>query len=289
MKRRFGDRKDGWRLRKVDPFFRIIPHIMTDRNDAQVFFSERIYLEETLKFIREVRREGYKLGFLQVVIATMVRVMSQKPKINRFVCGKKVYARNEISVSLAVKKEMSEEGEETTITVVFNPEDTIYDVIEKINIAIEQNKIVEENNSTDRFVKFLSKVPDFVYGGIVGFLKFLDRRGRLPETVRKLSPFHASMFITDLGSLGIKPVYHHVYNFGTNSIFIAFGTRKKEQKINNDQSVDHKKAIDLKVVVDERIVDGYYFAQSIKLATKILENPACLREKPEKVIVDDEI
>lgn len=289
MKRRFGDRRDGWRLKKVDPFFRIIPHIMKERSDAQVFFSEEIDLEETLKFIRELRREGYKVGFLQVVIAAMVRVISQKPKINRFVCGKKVYARSNISISFAIKKEMNEKAEETTVKVHFDPEDTIYDIMDKINKVIAETKVVEEKNNTDKFVKLLSHVPGFIYGGIVGFLKFLDRRGRLPKSVEDLSPFHASMFITDLGSLGIKPVYHHIYNFGTNSIFLSFGTRKKEHQINNDSTIDKVKRQELKVVVDERIVDGFYFAQALKLATKIMENPNCLREKPETVVVDDEI
>ena len=184
---------------------------------------------------------------------------------------------------------MSEEAEETTVTVKFDPEDTIYDVIERINDVIEVTKKQEEKNNTDKFVKVLSHVPGFIYGAAVGFLKMLDNIGCLPKFIRELSPFHASMFITDLGSLGIKPVYHHIYNFGTNSIFLSFGIRKKENLLNHDSTVDKIKKQELKVVVDERIVDGYYFAQAIKLATKIMENPYCLKEKPESVIVDDEI
>lgn len=289
MKRRLGDRKDGWRLRKIDPFFRIIPYIMKERNDAQVFFEERIYLDDSLKMIRELRKEGYKVGFLHVVIASMVRVMSQKPKINRFVRGHKVYARNEISFSLAVKKQMSEHAEETTVKIVFQATDTIYDVVDKINAVIDANKVVEEKNDTDKFVKFFGKVPGFVVGGMVGFIKILDNWGILPTFIYNLSPFHSSIFITNLGSLGIRPVYHHLYNIGTNTIFIAFGTRTKEQIFDTDMNIENKKAMDMKVVVDERVVDGFYFASAIKLAMKIMENPYILKEKPEQVVVDDEI
>jgi hypothetical protein len=289
MKRRLGDRKDGWRLRKIDPFFRMIPYIMRERNDAQVFFEERIYLEETLKMIRELRREGYKAGFLHVVIASMVRVMSQKPKVNRFVRGRKIYARNEISFSLAVKKEMNEHAEETTVKIIFEPTDTIYDVINKINAVVDANKVVEDKNNTDKFVKIFSKVPGFVVGGMIGLIKFLDNRGILPKVIYDLSPFHSSIFVTNLGSLGIRPVYHHLYNIGTNTVFIAFGTRTKEQVISDDMNLEHRKAMDIKIVVDERVVDGYYFASAIKLATKIMENPYVLKEKPEQVILDDEI
>jgi len=289
MRRRLGDRKDGWRLRKVDPFFRIIPYIMRERNDAQVFFEERIYIEDTLKMIRELRKEGYKAGFMHVVIASMVRVISQKPKVNRFVRGHKTYARSEISFSLAVKKEMSEKAEETTVKIVFEPTDTIYDVVNRINAVVDANKIVEEKNNTDKFVKFFGKVPGFVVGGMIGFIKMLDNWGILPRFIYNLSPFHSSVFITNLGSLGIRPVYHHLYNIGTNTVFIAFGTRTREQRFNEDNTLESKKAMDIKIVADERVVDGYYFASAIKLATKIMENPYCLKEKPEQVIIDDEI
>lgn len=288
MKRRLGDRKDGWRLRKVDPFFKLIPYIMKERSDAQVFFSEEIDLEETLKFIREIRREGYKVGFLQVCISAMVRTMSQRPKVNRFVNNKRVYARNEITSTFAIKKEMSDSAEETTLKVKFDPDSTIYDVLEKINAGIEENKSLDTENNTDKFANFVSKIPGFVYGWIIGFVKLLDRINLMPRSIIDLSPFHSSIFITDLGSLGIKPVYHHIYNFGTTSLFLAFGTREKKFEHDGDD-VKKTTKLTLRVVVDERIVDGYYFSQAIKLFKKIIENPNCLREKPEKVIVDDEI
>lgn len=289
MKRRLGDRSDGHRLRKADPFFRIIPHIMRDRNDAQVFFEERIYLENTQKLIRQLRKEGYKVGFLHILIASMVRVISQKPKVNRFVRGKKTYARNEISISLAVKKNMAEESEETTIKVLFDPEDTIYDVCDKINVEINKNKGETEANDTDKAAKFFSILPNFVVSFLIWTIKRMDNLGILPKFLLKLSPFHSSLFITDLGSLGIKPVYHHLYNMGTTSMFISFGLRSREQVIDDDLSVLNRKAMDLKIVVDERIVDGFYFSTAIKYAFRIMKNPEVLLEKPAEVITDNEI
>ena len=289
MKRRFGDRVDGYKIRKADPFFRVIPHIMPHRSDSQVFFEDRIYLEETHKFIRRLRKEGYRFGFLHVVIAAMVRTISQKPKINRFVVGRRTYARNEISFSLAVKKDMSEEAEETTIKVKFEPTDTIFEVIEKVNAAIELNKIKETENNTDFFAKLLARLPNFLLRFALNLIRFLDDHNKLPKKIIELSPFHASMFITDVGSIGIKPIYHHIYNLGTNTVFLAFGTRSKEQRISEDLQVDNRKAMDIKIVADERVVDGYYFAQAIKLSKRLLTNPELLTEKPEKVIVDNQI
>jgi len=215
--------------------------------------------------------------------------MSQKPKINRFVVGKRTYARNEISFSLAVKKEMAEDGEETTIKVKFDPHDTIYDVVDKLNVAIESNKGQSEDNNTDKFAKFFHILPQFIVTFAVWLIKWMDNHNLLPKFILELSPFHSSLFITDLGSLGIKPVYHHIYNFGTNTIFIAFGVRSKEQQIEDDLSVLNKKAMDLKVVADERVVDGYYFASAIKMAMKIMNDPTVLLTPPEAVFEDDEI
>lgn len=289
MKRRIGDRKDGYKLRHADPFFRIIPYIMREKNDAHVFFEDRIYLENTDKFIRKLRKEGLKVGFLHIVIASIVRTISQKPKINRFVIGRKIYARNEISFSLAVKKEMSEETEETTIKIIFEPTDTIYDVVKKINNEIQINKGVSDDNSTDKAAKLITLMPGFLIKFFMFLVRRLDDIGRLPKFLTELSPFHSSVFITDLGSIGIKAVYHHIYNFGTNTVFIAFGTKTREQVIDLDNNVKIRKAMDIKVTVDERVVDGFYFANAIKLAKHYMTHPEELLESPKEVIIDNEI
>jgi len=289
MRRRLGDRSDGHKLRKIDPLFRMIPHIMKDRSDAQVFFEDTVYLDETHKFIRELRKEGYRLGFLHVLIASMVRVISQKPKINRFVVGKKIYARNEISFSLAIKKDMSEESEETVIKFKLEPDATIYEVIKVVNETIEQNKKEDEKSSMDIFVKIFSKFPNFIYGGLMNFVRALDYLGILPKPIIKLSPFHSSIFVTDLGSIGIRPVYHHIYNLGTNTIFIAFGTKTKENTVNGDSEIVSRKKMDLKVVADERVCDGYYFAKSLKYAKIVMMNPECLKTAPDQIVIDDQI
>ena len=289
MRRRFGDRKDGYKLRKADPFFRIIPYLMKERSDAQVFFEDRVYLEETDKLIRQLRKEGHAVGFLHIVIASMVRVISQRPKINRFVVGKKTYARKEISFSIAIKKDMSEDTEETTIKIVFEPTDTIYNVIQKVNKQINDNKNTEDKNSTDKAAKFFSIMPGVLINWSLNFIRFLDAHGKLPRFLTDLSPFHSSIFLTDLGSLGIKGVYHHIYNIGTNTIFLAFGTKTKEQYIDEENNITIKKSMDIKVVVDERVVDGYYFAKSIKLAKRIMANPRQLLLPPNEVIIDNEI
>jgi hypothetical protein len=287
-KRRFGDRYDGRLIRSIDPFYRIIPYIMKTRSDAQNFFEDRIEIGHTEAFIKEMRKnnENEGIGFLHVVIAAMVRTISQKPALNRFIAGRRIYARNEILISLALKKGLSDESRETTIKVSFKPEDTLMDVVRKFNEAIIQNKKIEEKNKTDKTAKLVMMCPGFIVRFIVWLMSFLDNFGLMPKIINEVSPFHTSIFITDLGSLGIQPIYHHLYNFGTTSIFVAFGAKHRQTVINKYNHTVTKKYVDFKVVTDERIADGFYFASAFKMFRSLLQNPGRLMEPPEKCYED---
>ncbi|HBM80603.1 MAG TPA: hypothetical protein DD426_07185, partial [Clostridiaceae bacterium] len=169
----------------------------------------------------------------------------------------------------------------------FDPTDTIDDVAEKVNVAIEESK-KDQTDDTDATAKIIGACPGFIIRFIVWFMGFLDYHRKMPKTIYKASPFHTSIFITDLGSLGIEPVYHHIYNFGTTSIFIAFGTKHKEKVIDKDNNIVERKFINLRIVGDERIVDGFYFASAFKLFKKLMMHPEALEVPPEKVIEDME-
>jgi len=286
-KRRFGDRYDGRLLRTIDPFFKIIPYIMATRVDAQNFFEEKIPLEPIEAYLREKRQSGIKnIGFLHVVMAAMIRTLSQKPQLNRFIAGQKIYARNEILISFAIKKEMNEDSPETTIKLRFLPTDTIMDVVEKVNKAIEENKGAQAQNDTDKTARFITMCPGFLIKFIVWFCKLLDYYGWMPKILNEVSPFHTSIFVTDLGSLGIQSIYHHLYNFGTTSIFVAFGAKQRERVLDKEGNIKERKFITVKIVVDERIADGYYFASAFKLFRNLISFPQKLEEPPEKVVED---
>ena len=289
QRRRFGDRHDGKLLKKIDPFYKIVPYIMKTRVDSQVFFDDKIVLDKTEKYLKDVREQNINIRFLHIVCAAIIRTIAQKPRINRFVSGRKLYARNGIYISLAVKKDMSEESPETTVKVKFEPTDTIYDVVDKVNEVIKENQGQEVNNDTDKTAKLIMMCPRFLVKGIVAFVNWLDKRGRMPKALNRVSPFHTSLFITDMGSLGVQPVYHHIYEFGTTSIFVAFGLKNKEKYIDRNNNINERKFINLKVVVDERICDGFYYAKAFRIFRRYMENPHLLETPPEKVVEDNEI
>jgi hypothetical protein len=288
-KRRWGDRKDGFLVRSKDPFFRIIPYVMPTRVDAQVFFEDSVDILNAHTFVRQLRKEGYKASLLHVYILSMVRMISQRPKVNRFVVGKKTYARRDITFSLAIKNSMDLDAAEATVKLSFDPDVTIYDVIEKVNKVISENKGSETSNDTDVIARVFNALPSWLLNGVVAIIKGLDYIGLLPKFLVDASPFHSSFFVTDLGSLGIKGAYHHIYNFGTLSLFMAIGHKEKSFNVNRDETVQMNRSMTIKFVIDERIVDGYYFASSLKLVKDYVERPEQLKSKPKQIYIDDEV
>ena len=287
-KRRFGDRSDGYRVRNLDPFFQIIPCILRRRCDSQVMFDETLDLETLDRYIRQKRSGDLPtLRLIHVLLAASVRTFSQKPKLNRFILGKKIYARNCIKISIAIKRSMSEDGEETTVTPEFEPSDTLRDIVEKFDRIIAQNRgIDDQKNSTDVTARIVGACPTFLKSAIVVLIQWLDNRGLCPKIVGQVSPFHASAFITDVGSLGIGAVFHHLYEFGTCSVFVALGKRTTIPAVDENGEACKKKAIGLRFVLDERICDGFYSASAIKFMLRLLKRPELLEVPPEKIIED---
>ena len=219
-------------------------------------------------------------------IAAYIRMVSLRPGINRFVAGRRIYARNNIEVVLTVRRSMSTTSNETTIKAVFAPTDTIFDVYRKMNEKIDEIKFGGEDNNTEQVAGALLKLPRFLLRFAVSCLRVMDYFGIIPQKLLDASPFHGSMIITDMGSLGIPPIYHHLYNFGNLPMFIAFGAKRKAVELDREGKPVERKYIDFMAVMDERVCDGYYYASSFKYMKMFMHNPALLEVPPEKVVED---
>lgn len=280
----FGHRSDGKEIKTLPPIFKLIPCIMPERSDAHVYFKQDINLKYLDEYIDKKAEEGIKLSYMYVIYAAVIRILSERPELNRFIMNGRVYARNGIHVSLAVKKNLTDEGEETTTKLEFTGKENIFEVKERLDKLIEENKNVNNKNETDNLAKALSIMPTTLVKYVVKFLWFLDKHGMLPKSVINASPFHTSVFITNVGSLGIDTIYHHIYNFGTTSLFFSMG-KKKKSYIYEDDEIQVQKCITVGFVGDERICDGFYFANSFKQLQKYLRKPELL-ETPGEPKVD---
>ena len=284
-KRKLGDRRDGRRLRTLDGIHVATPFIMRQRNDACNQFAEEVNIGKADEFVRQqlmAGNEGFSL--LHVILAAYVRAISQYPYLNRFVSGQRIFARHKIEVLMVVKKEMSMSAPETSINVIFDPRDTVFDVYERFKVQV--TKATTTENETDGIAEFFRKFPRGLFKAVIAIIKSLDYVGLCPKILTESLPFWGSMIITSMGSLGIKPIYHHLYNLGNLPVFISYGTKRKGYELDRNGEVKTKKVVDLKVVTDERTCDGFQYATAFKAFKKYIENPETLMTPPEKVVED---
>ncbi|MGM9590247.1 MAG: hypothetical protein ACI3V0_08775 [Faecousia sp.] len=285
----WGDRKDGRRIRTLHPMAQITSYFQVERNTCSNLFEESFEITNVDRYIRQKRREGMKdFGITHVLLAAYCRGVAKYPQLNRFISGQKVYSRGEdIQYCMVIKKEMTIDSPDTSIKVHLTPRDTAADVYEKLNAAVSSVKATQElDSSLDGLIMVLNLIPGIFMKFTVWFLKLLDYFGMLPAFLTELSPFHGSLFLTSMGSLGIKPIYHHLYDFGNLPVFGAFGIKRRAFEIQEAGSVVQKKYIDTKFVLDERIVDGYYYATFFKYYRRLLAHPELLDTPPTEVVRD---
>lgn len=285
--RRFGDRKEGRLLRSLPAFAKFVPFIMPTRNDACNQYEESFEVSDVDRRLRKLRVDGYKgIGILHFIIAAYIRGVSMLPGMNRFIVGRRIYARDNIEVVMTVKRSLAIDATETTIKVVFEPTDTIFDVYRKMNEKIDEIKTVEGNNNTEDVAEAMCKAPRFLLRFALTILRIMDYFGWLPQSLLDASPFHGSMIITDLGSLRIGPIYHHIYNFGTLPVFISFGAKRHAYELDRHGNMVDRKYVDCKFVMDERTVDGHYYAQFLQAFRYICQHPEIVETPPSKVVED---
>lgn len=282
----FGKRADGWLVKNIDPIVGLTPYFMPMRCDAQVMMGFDIDYEKLARYIVKKGSEGYKISFMDIIIAAYVRTVAGLPEINRFVANKRLYARNEITVSFALlRNEPDGSIKENTVKCNFDPHDTLYDVSARIDHILEVSRKEEPDNATMKVVRLL-KYP-VVANAFIMFMRFFDRYGLLPKKLLDASPFHTGMFLTNMASIGMPAVRHHLYNFGTTSLFFSMGSNKRNLRLEKDGKISRVREMPIGVVADERVCTGYMYSRMVISMLKHLNNPELLESPPEAVFFDE--
>lgn len=276
-------RADGKRLKKADPMYTVAAHIMDRRSDAMNMVTIDIPYEPIHDYINAKRKEGINISHMAVIITAYLQTAAQFPELNRFIVNKRAYARNEYAVAMVVLKNGSSDHG-TMSKMYFENTDTIFEVNDKINAYVEENRNAPQNNGTEKMIKILLSVPGLLAVG-VPFFKFLDKYGLLPKAIIDMSPFHNSLGISNLISIRTNHIYHHCYDFGTTSIFITMGNLREVPK-RKDGEIVFERCMPLGIVMDERICSGSYFAAAFRRMRKLLKNPDLMETPPETVIPD---
>ena len=276
-KRRWGDRRDGTLIRDIDAMHYVMPLMYPNRCDNEAFMSMAVDISNTEEYIRAYNKEHPegRISIFDLIIAAMLKTIELRPQMNRFIANKNVYQRNNITAAFTVKKEFSDDGDETLARIVADENDTLSDISAKVRQQIAFCK-KEDDESTDA-MNVIKKLPGKHLIGAIA--RFLDRHGWMPQAVIATDPYQCSVVLSNLGSLGMNIGYHHLMNWGTTSIFVIVGTKKYRPHYDVQGNVTMKKEIDLSFTIDERISDGFYYGRSMKLLKKLVENPQLMEGK----------
>ncbi|MEG1524646.1 MAG: 2-oxo acid dehydrogenase subunit E2 [Clostridia bacterium] len=272
-------RKDGRRVKNVDPMYTIMPYILKHRYDAQNMIELDIPIAPMQAYLNARRKEGHAMSHLGVVLAAYVRAAAEFPAMNRFIVNKRIYQRNEFPVGMVVLKPGEKDG--TMNKMHFQMEDDIFAVHQTIDNYVSANREKGETNQTDALMSKLLSIPGLC-NVAVGLFKLLDRYGLLPKGIIDASPFHTSLVVSNLASIRTNHIYHHIYEFGTTSVFVAMGNMREVAKRIKGEIV-YERCLPMGVVMDERICSGSYYAMFFAKFKQYMLDPTLL-EGPPKVV-----
>ena len=277
-KRRWGDRKDGVLLRDLDAMHFIMPNIWPGRCNNEAFISERIDLTALDAWLKARAEAGEtKYSVFDVFITAFLKVITLRPRLNRFIANGNFYQRTEVSAAFLVRTDFTDDGDEGLVFIRSKSTDTLADIHNEMTRQIEAAR-AGNGGSTDDAMDAFNRLPRFIGKAALAFCRFLDRHGWVPQSFIEEDPYYSSVIFTNLGSIRLHAGYHHLTNWGTTSIFAIVGEKKPRPFYDRRGNMTMKDSIDLGLTIDERIGDGLYFSKSIRMFKRLIEHPELLEQ-----------
>ena len=266
-------RNDGSLIRDLGPLRRMLPSLIPRRNDSVVYYEQELDLSITLPWL-EAREPA--LTLYELMIAALVRVWSERPQLNRFTAGGKLYQRDEIAFAISVKKSLDDNAPLTSIKAVFDPKDSIDDTRRRVEAAIERGKDRKRETESEKEMRFVTKLPIFLIRWLVRLQRIFDWYGWLPRFVTRNDPLYSSAYVVNLGSVGLDAAYHHLYEYGNIPFFIVIGRVKKGPVVIESGELAVHDLVKVRYSFDERITDGFYTSTALERFREYIEDPTLL-------------
>ena len=285
--KRMGDRREGRLLRSLTGYQRMAPLALRRRSEAVFSLADSVEVTSMEQWLRSKRAEGWAgLGFIHLLIAAYVRTVSMRPAVNRFVSARRLYARSDIQVVLSVKRSASSSAAETCVKVSFSPTDTVFDVYRRLTEAVDAVKADVATSEPERIADGLMRLPRFLSRLVLAAARIMDYFDWLPRPWLDASPFHGSLTVLDMGSLGQLPAECPHPDLGNMACAVSFGTKRRVREPDENGALAERRYVDYRVSCDGRITDSYYFASALKCLKYFLKNPAHLELPPEAIAED---
>ena len=276
----FGDRRDGKRV-KAPGLQTVMTALLPQRTGCEVYLNDKIDATELIKYL-ERKNEGRterKMTIFHCAITALARMLMERPTMNRFIQGWAIYERNEISLSFVARRTFVDGSAEALLYFIPKPEDTVNEVSEWIMGEVKETRKSEvATGGVDELLDKFAAMPRFLMAFLVRIIRYLDFWGINPKFITAGDPNYSSILVSNLGSIKCPSVYHHLNNYGTNSVMVTIGTLHKEEMLMDDGHKEIRDVIDIGATIDERIGDGFYFARSLKLVKHIFAHPELLEQ-----------
>ena len=279
------NRRDGKFVKSIGSMNVLMPYILPKRQDSEVYINQKLDVTELVKYVEKKKKENpdVKLTYFHVFVTAIGKVVYNRPLLNRFVVNKRYYDRNEVSVSFVAKTEFNDESQELMSTVIIEENDTLDSIRNKITKKVTKVRS-NSNNSTDKAINLVGKLPKFIRDIVMKIFMCMDKHDLLPKSMCEDNLYYSTVLVSNLGSINCGAIYHHLSDFGTNSIVITIGDIHKEKIINKDGKEEIRDICEFGVCLDERIADGFYFIKSVKLLEEIFNNPKLLEDHAKEII-----
>lgn len=277
MKKRWGDRRDATLVRDLDSMHFIMPLMYPNRCDNEAFISETLDLTNVMAYLEKKNADdpAYKYNFFQVMVTTVLKTITLRPKLNRFYANFNLYQRREVSAAFTIKKVFSDNGEEALAFIHSKESDNIDSIHDEIYRQVSYVRHDGKDQST-KSMDMLQLTPLPLKKALGVGARFLDRHGLMPQSVIATDPFQSSVVLANLGSIKLHAGYHHLTNWGTTSIFVVIGEMKERPFLNEKGEEEMRMSVDIGLTVDERVTDGFYCSKSVRLIRKLIEEPELL-------------
>ena len=277
-KRKWGDRKDGIWLKDLPAMNRIMPGIMPNRADNEAHINVEVDLRPLDAYLAQKNqgRTEDKYTYFHVISAAIAKAFILRPRMNRFICNKRIYQHRDLTLAFVVKKQFSDKSEEGLAFLSIDDKETMDSYHSKIMSVIHDNRRCDIKDTSTGAMDIINKLPQWLINLILSTTLWLDKHGWAPQFLIGTDPNHASIFLSNLGSIGLEGGYHHLVNWGTNSCFIVLGKKYMKKEYFKDGSSDLYEVIPLGITLDERIADGYYYSGTVALVKQLLDHPELL-------------
>ena len=279
-KKNFRDRKDAYYIGNLDAMHVLVPYMMPGRPNNEAVLGEVIDITAINEYLARKNADNpeFKYTWFHVISAAIAKTIILRPKMNWFISGHRYYERKDVIVAFNVKRKFEDHSEEAIAKCIVKPEggSPIEQVHSYVQKFVHKVRVENKSDGATNKMNILKLLPRFVLKFFFWALHRLEYHGLYPKVFTYDDPTYASVYVSNLGSIKMNADYHHLYDWGTVSFFTVISEKKMRPFFNADGTYEMRDSIKLGLTIDERIADGLYFANSIKILRHLLQHPELL-------------